>query len=273
MDALFAQILDNSVTELKFRDAMQNCIALIDMVLHSATSGNTLDGLDAKLAHLEKRITETRFDVAQETQAVIAPILLQSQETLRQLVQHAEKSGKGTVIDVNGLLDGAAQSASQAVREKSGKLLKTLWLGDALDIARSVRSVASVNLSRKQERHVYEVTETESYERSPDGIIEHICSFFGKKYRSRRLVTRQKEQIIDLGFNVEEVFADLSKQISEVLTDYVREMLEEVRQACLVQGADMVCARRAILQKAMAALNCKRQELEQDLTQLSLQRG
>ena len=275
VDALFSQILDNSVTELKFRDAVQNCITLIDMILQSATSGNTLDNMDAKLAHLEKSITETRFDVAQETQAVIAPILLQTHESLRRLVQHAEKSGKdkGATVDVNGLLDEAAQRAFQAVREKSGKLLKTLWLGEALDIARSVRNVASVNLSRKQEKHEYEVTETESYERSPDGIIEHFCSFFGKKYYSRRLVTRRKEQLIDLGFNVEEIIAGLSKQISEALTDYVRESLEEVRQTCLVQGAEMVRARRAILKEARDALACKKQEMEQYLTQLSQKQG
>ncbi|MBQ7606890.1 MAG: GTPase domain-containing protein [Desulfovibrionaceae bacterium] len=268
IDALFSRILrlipDNtSVLTLKYRDALHNCIHLIDMVLgEEGSDEQTLVGFDRELAVLEGKIAEHEqgFDVENETRAIVAPVLLNIRSRIKNAIREAE-SGRGR-IDVNLLIDDAFSSAlHNGISKKSKVLLKDLWLETAASFEQKFPPLGTVELTRQRERHTYEVTETESYERSPEGVIETVCSWFGKSYYGRRTVKRVKEQIIDLGFSTEEAFATISREIEASVTDVVRKALEEIRHECLVRGAERVHARREILRKAMTGLREERAAL------------
>lgn len=311
--ALFSRILalipDNeAVTRLKYRDAVRNCMTLVDMVRGregAPEEGCTLAGLERQLAALEERIcaTDAAFDVENETHSIVAPILLQAREQLHALLRAAkdapefpggekerlakmsapgmftgmagaisailnavdEKKGEERRVDLAPLMEEVGRLALQGVEDKARRLLTDLWIQPAAEMRRKFPTVKAAVIKKKTEKHVYEVTETERCERDPSGIIEHFFSFFGKRYYSRRLVTREKEQIIDLGFNVEEVFAAQCRQLEEACTDFVRQEMELIREECLVRGLEIVRERRAVLSEARKRLEEQRRKLEREL--------
>lgn len=300
IDALFAQILDlipdnSGVARIKYDEALQNCIALIDGVLGTEASGQGLKKLEADCADLEERIrqTESTFDVENETRAIVRPPLLKARNSLDKLVRSVERAqlekeekAKNTAggwiafpwrrndtpqetpqqIDINPILEATAKAALQELEKRTQHLLKDLWQQTRSDMLRAFPVMAAVELERRHEKHVYEVTESESYRRDPDGVIENFCSWLGKEYYGRRLVTRKKEQTIDLGFNTREVLAEAYQKMEACITEYIRQEMEMLRRECLVRGADVVRERRKVLAGAAKELENQRHKLESRLS-------
>ena len=305
LSRILGLIPDNeAVTRLKYQEAVRNCMALVDMVRGGADAsgqGCTLAGLERQLAALEERIraTEAAFDVENETRAIVAPILLCVREQLHALLQAAKdgpesageealppgasglfagltgalaalkaadgKHGDERRVDLAPLMEEAGRVALRGVEDKARQLLSDLWVQPAAEIRRNFPTAEAAVIRKKTEKHVYEVTETESYERDPSGFFEHIGSFFGKRYYGRRQVTRQKELIIDLGFNAEEVFAEQCRRIEAACTDFVRQEMELIRRECLARGMEAARERRAVLSEAGKRLEALRRKLEREL--------
>ncbi len=300
--ALFSRILElipnnEAVTRLKYRDAVQNCMTLVDMVrgrTDAPEQGCTLAGLDTQLAALEDRIhkTDVDFDVENEVRAVVAPLMLRVREQLRALLEAAKKPPQPEVteenalrsihlffgkrisdgkdaeerrVDLAPLMEEVGRAALQGVEAKAKALLHDLWIQPAAEMQRSFPTMKAAVITKKTEKRTYEVTETESYVRDPSGLIEHACSIFGKRYYGRRKVTRQKTQIIDLGFNVEEVFAEQCRLLETTCADYVRQEMTFIREECLARGSKIVRERRAVLSNSGKRLEALRRDLEQKL--------
>lgn len=72
-------------------------------------------------------------------------------------------------------------------------------------------------------KHTY--TETYTVSRAPDGILEHIRSFFGKEYKTLRTKERTEEQVIDTGTNIDEFLDDLMPKVEEFSRDQANKSL------------------------------------------------
>lgn len=315
MRALFKRILDQISDDdrfiaLKSRDAVQNCIALINRVIGEDESRGaredrgdspeeqpkkhpSLQAWDTRLMEMEERVeaAEKTFNLDAETGNITATIMLQARGPLRDLVDGAEKkretSGEESgnfharildffggnsdasrkeervpEIDINPLLEDCATEAGELMKQKAQKLLKDLWLKEGLAIRKEFARVERVRLQRRTERHEYEAFTTESYERDPEGIIEHVTSFFGRKHYGTRVRKYMKEQIIDLGYNTEEVYAELATRMEQELASFVKTGLEQIRDECLTRGLRMLRERRSVLMKTEEKLKLLRGELE-----------
>lgn len=315
MGALFSRILDlisddDSFIALKSRDAVQNCIALINRVIGEDASRDasedrggkpeenqekqpSLKIWDTRLMVMEERVeaAEKAFNIDAETGNITATIMLQARGPLRNLVEGAEKrretsrektgntpidfssffgrrsdapqpEDKGPEIDINPLLEDCATEAGELMKQKAQKLLKELWLKEGLAIRKEFARVERVRLQRRTERHEYEAFTTESYERDPEGFIEHVTSFFGRKHYGTRVRKYMKEQIIDLGYNTEEVYAELAARMEQELASFVKTGLEQIRDECLTRGLRMLRDRREALLKTEEQLKLLRGVLE-----------
>ncbi len=315
MGALFSRILsliadDDSFIALKSRDAVQNCIALIDRVIGEEESGPaedrgkapqegeekriSLENWDKRLGELEGRVkaADDDFNIDMETKNITASIMLKARPRLQKLVEDEEASReaghknsgrprsivrevgkgapipdeKGPEIDINPLLEQFAQEAGTLMEDKAKKLLKDLWLQEAIAIRQAFPSIERVTLHRRTERRTYEAYTTESCERDPDGVLEWVGSkIFGKTYHSTYLRKYMKEQIIDLGYNTQEVSAQLADRMEAELDAYVRAGLEQIRAECLTRGLRMIGERRAVLAHTEQELLALRGELESRL--------
>lgn len=246
--------------------------------------------LDDRLGELEERVhsAENDFNIDAETAAITASVMLKARESLNALVEREEEKGessrkksghggsivreagsgtpmpeeKGPEIDINPLMEKYAQEAAVLMEQKAKKLLKDLWLQEALAIRHDFPPMERITLQRKIERHEYEAYTTESYERDPDGFLEHVTSFFGKKHYGTRTRRFKKEQIIDLGYNTQEVFAELAGRMEEELAAHVRDGLEQIKAECLTRGLTMIRQRREILHNTKTKMESLRGELE-----------
>ena len=280
INLLFSKIIDlipdnTAVTRLKYQDAIQNCIVLIDMVAGNSVRSSeecNLQNLDKQLADLEARIikTEKLFNIQDETKIITAPLLLRARQQLHEILQKAKaeteksKNIDKKTINLDIIIEQMNNSAEREIEKKAVKFLNDLWIKPASEMQMHFPKNTNIVIERKTEIHTYEVTETESYARSPDGILENICSFFGKRYYSSRLVTRQKEQIIDLGFNIEEVFKNIIKQLEDICKNYVEHELAHIREECLVNGLKIVREHREVLTNAKSKIEALRQALEKE---------
>lgn len=72
-------------------------------------------------------------------------------------------------------------------------------------------------------------TETYVHTRSPEGLWEHICDFFGKKYYTTDSREVVKKSTYDLGTNVDAYIREISPQIASGISGSIADAVDEVK--------------------------------------------
>ena len=94
-------------------------------------------------------------------------------------------------------------------------------------------SVAALEKKTAQISHTYK--ENYIVVREPQGIIENICGWFGKKYFHTKQQTRTKYQTIDLGTNLDEFLDSLMPQVEAYAKNQASKSLAELREKYFVE--------------------------------------
>lgn len=87
------------------------------------------------------------------------------------------------------------------------------------------------SLTKNYEEVEHKYIEHEVVERDPNGIIEHIKSFFGKTYYKSRPITKTNILKIDVGTNIHEVLDSLLVQSRTIINDEVSLALENIQNS------------------------------------------
>ena len=87
-------------------------------------------------------------------------------------------------------------------------------------------------------KHIY--TESYTVERDPDGIIETIRGWFGKKYRTIRTREHTEEETIDIGTNIDKFMEDLMPQVEQFSRDEATASLKMLENSYFHQQEQLV---------------------------------
>ena len=94
-------------------------------------------------------------------------------------------------------------------------------------------------LSMRHDTIEYNRQVSERYERDPDGIIEHVKSWFGAKFHSFRLKTITEHRNIDLGVNLTEVLSDVRRSVEAIFREQVPGIMRKLSDSLIAPVADL----------------------------------
>lgn len=109
-------------------------------------------------------------------------------------------------------------------------------------------------LSMKHDTIEYNRQVSERYERDPDGIIEHVKSWFGAKFHSFRLKTITEHRNIDLGVNLTEVLSDVRRSVEAIFREQVPEIMRKLSDNLIAPVADLRKSAGTQIEKAKREL-------------------
>lgn len=96
-------------------------------------------------------------------------------------------------------------------------------------------NISAAVLEKKTAQISHTYTESYTVEREPEGIIENIRGFFGKKYYRTEHTTRTEYQTVDLGTNLDEFLDSLMPQVEEYAKREAEKSLVELREKYFVE--------------------------------------
>lgn len=232
------------------------------------------DRINATISDIEKRLMEASEKIQssqkqlKEKQARLSThgdlLLLQMQQDclnrvdtlIRQKVVEVEKSGEDVAADeirkllsneiLQVLLQTCADEFSSSIDVLSGY---EVHMGEISD------------LKQKKDVIKYQVHTVNRVERDPDGLFEHIGSFFGKSYYTARRETEERTQEIDLGVNEQQVINIAHGQLDKLFRTDVPDLMKKISDRYLEQVSKLLEASANEIQTAwqtLENLKCRR---------------
>ena len=119
-------------------------------------------------------------------------------------------------------------------------------------------------MKREKEVHEYEVSVPKRAVRDPEGIIEHVFGFFGKRYYDKYIVKEKKKNVVDLGWNVDETAGQIADDARTLARNYAKDELGALKEHCLEalirtfeDGRDALAEARTELEKFRKELDSR----------------
>ena len=109
-------------------------------------------------------------------------------------------------------------------------------------------------LENKTETYTYEYFTLDYVEREPEGVIENLLSFVGKKYYRPVKKKHTQSQVIDMGTNREDVCDALLPQVEQEIKSIVGREIVHLRDSYFVPQESYVQSMTKILQELKAGL-------------------
>ena len=230
-----AEALGNGkVRELKKEAPRALLRAAVERICGSEKDGTGLKGLISALKEVRGTL-QKKFDALSPDGELVDEIAAEAADRLRAPVRRAVDAAaaraeeEGTE-ELSASLGGLQGEATKAVNEVLSASVKRA-VGEYRRSAGRSFSVATIKagLTRSTETMEYSVNVPDWEPREPDGIWEHVCSFFGKSYY--RAITRKEKrsQKVDLGFDIGKAKASLLGQFEKAAVQHVKRELEAIR--------------------------------------------
>ena len=212
---------------LKEKNPKRNLNNFIDSIINGSHSKIANDKdyigiveIEEKLNNTLKKANDFKQDIERRTMRITNSVCTRAKQEVQKAAaswdDEIRKSGK----------EISATELSKRISSITGDILKNK-LGDEISDIISDFQIGQVqqidlqlNAGIKRERQIIKQKYKEHVleSRDPDGLFEHIKSFFGHTYYSMSVREREKEITVDLGTNVDK-FLDES---IEAITDRVR---------------------------------------------------
>ena len=115
-------------------------------------------------------------------------------------------------------------------------------------------NISAAALEKKTTQIEHSYTETNLVLREPEGFIEHIRDFFGKKYYRTENTTRTEYQTVDLGTNIDEFLDSLMPQVEDYSKKQAEKNLKNLRDNYFIELENFAKKMRTEIQKLRAEL-------------------
>lgn len=116
----------------------------------------------------------------------------------------------------------------------------------------------------KMKKDTIEYTETivDQVERDPDGLFEHIGSFFGKTYYRTRVREEKRSSSVDVGVNEQQIMALTHEQMKKLFSDQVPDMMKRLAGRYLKELSGLLDQAAQCIQTAKESLQRESETLQ-----------
>ena len=203
-----------------------------------------IDAIHEKLAEVSSELTSIKDKLDKEyeklspdgelpktiVEDVLTNCTTRIDELLDEELKAAENSGAKTLkVSLSSLSGKLNAKALKVLNRHIGRLLEG-YECEALHGELDMNKIdgGSVERMTKEQRFTYQ--DAEYVSRAPEGIIERVCSFFGKSYYTVSTVKKTGSTTVDLGFDISPVREKLQQEMKTLIPDFVRKELMGIRK-------------------------------------------
>lgn len=264
IDTLMQKISDkvgNDIIALKEEKPKKNVNAFIKSVIGF---GDQDKNETASIKYLAKHLNEIKKQIAVNKEKIDAKKLKIGRLITRELENAIDKELAKWARDVQEndrvlsdveISKKIIQYVNPILEREINKFVQDLidgYKAQNIDGLRLALNAGGIRKERKTVSHTY--TEVYYSSRSPEGVVEHIRSFFGKSYYVRRSRERTVNKTIDLGTNIDEYAERIIPMVRDALQQHVERNLDSIRDRYFLpqeKYADTMLARLAELEKEL----------------------
>ena len=245
---VLVSITQNDAAKLKMATPAQRINTMIDEVMKGLAEA------DAKLDEHMKSLEDSKRKLSERNDYLQSKMLNECMTGISSIIESKARdveSGKGGV------------SADELERIVSSEIYRVIMDTCRNEFAGSDEILQGYNvklgnitgLSMRQDTITYNRQETYRAERDPDGIIEHVKSWFGKKYYTTRTRTHTETRNIDIGVNLQEVLSEIRSSIDTVFAEQVPGIMKKIADSFIAPVAQ-------VRENAGRQINSAKRELE-----------
>jgi hypothetical protein len=144
-------------------------------------------------------------------------------------VEKQEGSSVSGEFISNTLMDVTSSEMKSIIGRAIGEIIgQNLNVMQEISLSTGIANVKSEGIEKRytEVEHQYVLAVVQN--RSPHGIIEHVCSWFGKKYKSVGYEKHTKVEKILSGTNIEDVLEGLIPQIEDYVRGTVKDNMDNI---------------------------------------------
>lgn len=231
-----AEKASKNVIELKkkrpreaFAGFIQGIITGSDDFGGIATVLSSLDRVQHNITGFKEQVEQKTRIITQNILSAVKSVMEKKLTDLSLEVEKQEGSSVSGEFISNTLMDVTSSEMKSIIGRAIGEIIgQNLNVMQEISLSTGIANVKSEGIEKRytEVEHQYVLAVVQN--RSPHGIIEHVCSWFGKKYKSVGYEKHTKVEKILSGTNIEDVLDGLIPQIEDYVRGTVKDNMDNI---------------------------------------------
>ena len=234
---ILGEKVSKETINLKTKRPKRTLNSFIDKLINGDKIDNKFEGLldlVSSYNDLKQPIDEYKSKIESKKNRVVRLIIQDIQQELRSTLYKWNAKVEKTKIPIESDKMNAEinQIIEDGINRGINKEITYIIEGYSSTSKQVLSNFVNIqSLTKNYEEVEHKYIEHEVVERDPNGIIEHIKSFFGKTYYKSRPITKTNILKIDVGTNIHEVLDSLLVQSRTIINDEVSLALENIQNS------------------------------------------
>lgn len=248
------KILGDKVSDNAIARKQENPRRLLNSFVDGVVAD--LKNFDADLDAISAAVAKYKADMNNMTALIVtnvrrevrSEVSARANDWNRQVKRGSQVDNNAISAEVSKILQGKLNAE---INSQMRRVIEDFQSADMKAVRANI-SAAALEKKTAQISHTY--TESYTVEREPEGFIENVRGFFGKKYYRTRHETRTEYQTVDLGTNLDEFLDSLMPQVEAYAKREAEKSLAELREKYFVERENFARKMRGEVEKLRGEL-------------------
>ncbi len=248
------KILGDKVSDNAIARKQENPRRLLNSFVDGVVAD--LKNFDADLDAIAAAVAKYKADMDRMTALIVtnvrrevrSEVSARANDWNRQVKRGSQVDNNAISAEVSKILQGKLNAE---INSQMRRVIEDFQSADMKAVRANI-SAAALEKKTAQISHTY--TESYTVEREPEGFIENVRGFFGKKYYRTRHETRTEYQTVDLGTNLDEFLDSLMPQVEAYAKREAEKSLAELREKYFVERENFARKMRGEVEKLRGEL-------------------
>ncbi|WP_406038254.1 hypothetical protein [Succinimonas sp.] len=233
MDRISEKAAEN-IIELKKKRPREAFGKFISDVRNGSDDFGGIAAVLASLDQVQENITHFQGEIENKTrlltQNILSVVKSAMEKKLVDLSSEVSRRHSVSADDISAMLKEITfgemkKVIGRAIGEIIGQNLNVM---QDIPLSAGAAGIKSSGITQRYIEVEHEYVEAVEESRDPEGIIEHVCSWFGKEYTEVTYKHLTKVEKIASGTNIEKVLDEVQKQVTSYVQDTVRDNLNNI---------------------------------------------
>ena len=248
------KILGDKVSDNAIARKQENPRRLLNSFVDGVVAD--LKDFDAGIDEMTAAVAKYKADMDRVTALIVTNV---SREVRSEVSARANEWNRqvkrGSQVDNNAISAEVSKILQDKLNaEINSQMRRVIEDFQSADMKAVKANISAAALEKKTAQISHTYTESYTVEREPEGFIENVRGFFGKKYYRTRHETRTEYQTVDLGTNLDEFLDSLMPQVEAYTKREAEKSLVELREKYFVERENFARKMRGEVDKLRGEL-------------------
>ena len=262
---LIGERLGDDIVAFKEKRPKERLNAFLDTIVSSTESGMGIRQVSEQFHTIRQNIEAKKKELETRKQSIGRLVKQTVENELQRNIRAwaAETERGGTELTDREISRRLIALASPIVQDRLNDEIAHL----IADYRRQNIDALSLTLRgggiRKEQKEIEETWREVYYVDKPEGVIEHVTGFLGKKHWKRRTELHTERRTVDLGTNIEEYLEHVGPVLKETLTAHIEKSLDRIKEGYFLPQEQYAAAMQGELEQLAEKLTQMKFHIDQ----------